>query len=131
MLTSKAATLSIGRRSSIKSISTAIGSSTAPSRSGVKSGASRFVCRTVATSIKDKSNFVLTNEEPPYVKGKHRSNALELIEKHPVIEVEGEIVVCDGGGGALGHPLEYISLERPGQIAVCIYCGLKFKSKAH
>lgn len=40
-----------------------------------------------------------------YKLGKHRSNALELIQKVPPIEVDGDIAVCDGGGGALGHPL--------------------------
>ncbi|KAL3912302.1 MAG: hypothetical protein SGARI_001229, partial [Bacillariaceae sp.] len=49
-----------------------------------------------------------TYEESEYKLGKHRSNALELIEQVPVIEVEGEMAICDGGGGALGHPLEYI-----------------------
>ena len=69
-------------------------------------------------------------EESKYKLGKHRSNALELIEKVPVVEVEGERAICDGGGGALGHPLEYISLQRPNVIERCKYCGLRFKSKA-
>ena len=68
--------------------------------------------------------------ESEYKLGKHRSNALELIEKVDVIEVEGEMAICDGGGGALGHPLEYISLQRPGVIERCKYCGLRFKSKS-
>jgi len=51
------------------------------------------------------------------------------MEKVPVIEVDGERATCDGGGGALGHPLEYISLQRPGQVKACIYCGLKYKKK--
>ena len=73
--------------------------------------------------------------------GKHRSNALELIEKQPIIEVDGDIAVCDGGGGALGHPLEYIKLgaradydEKNGEAGEdggvsCIYCGLKYRKK--
>jgi NADH dehydrogenase (ubiquinone) Fe-S protein 6 len=73
--------------------------------------------------------------------GKHRSNALELIEKQPIIEVDGDIAVCDGGGGALGHPLEYIKLgaradydEKNGEVGEdggvsCIYCGLKYRKK--
>jgi hypothetical protein len=28
-----------------------------------------------------------------------------------VVEVEGMIAVCNGGGGALGHPTEYIELN--------------------
>ena len=49
------------------------------------------------------------------------------------------MAVCDGGGGALGHPLEYIKLgnradyehpddERKG--VACIYCGLRYRKKA-
>mmetsp|Transcript_53405 Transcript_53405/g.129948 ORF Transcript_53405/g.129948 Transcript_53405/m.129948 type:complete len:156 (+) Transcript_53405:2316-2783(+) len=71
-----------------------------------------------------------TYEESEYKLGKHRSNALELIEQVPIIEVEKEMAICDGGGGALGHPLEYISLERPGVVERCKYCGLRFASKA-
>jgi len=48
------------------------------------------------------------------------------------------MAVCDGGGGALGHPLEYIKLgaradydegntEEAG--VRCIYCGLRYRSK--
>lgn len=62
--------------------------------------------------------------------GKHRSNALELVEQHEVIYVDGERAICDGGGGALGHPLEYISLQRPGQVERCKYCGLRFGSNS-
>jgi NADH dehydrogenase (ubiquinone) Fe-S protein 6 len=48
----------------------------------------------------------------------------------PVIEVDGTIAVCDGGGGALGHPIEYIKLDgRNGAPVSCIYCGLKYKMK--
>ena len=71
-----------------------------------------------------------TNGESEFKLGKHRSNALELIEKVPIVEVEGEMAICDGGGGALGHPLEYISLERPHVVERCKYCGLRFASKA-
>jgi NADH dehydrogenase (ubiquinone) Fe-S protein 6 len=71
-----------------------------------------------------------TYEESEFKLGKHRSNALELIEKFPVIEVDKEMAICDGGAGPLGHPLEYISLERPGVIERCKYCGLRFASKA-
>ena len=54
---------------------------------------------------------------------------MELVHKVPVIEVDGEMAVCDGGGGALGHPLEYISLARPGAIEYCKYCGLRYTMK--
>ena len=69
-------------------------------------------------------------EESEFKLGKHRSNALELVEKHEVVWVEGERAICDGGGGALGHPLEYISLQRPNEIQRCKYCGLRFGSKS-
>ena len=67
-----------------------------------------------------------------YELGKHRSNALELVEQQDVIEVDGEIAVCDGGGGALGHPLEYINLrtyEGNKTYKECIYCALKYRRK--
>jgi len=71
-----------------------------------------------------------TNAESEFKMGKHRSNALDLIKKNPVIEVEGERAICDGGGGPLGHPLEYISLQRPHVVVGCKYCGLQFASKS-
>jgi uncharacterized Zn-finger protein len=45
-----------------------------------------------------------------------------------IIEVETKNVGCDGGGGALGHPLVYLSLEQAGQID-CPYCGRRFVLK--
>ena len=41
-----------------------------------------------------------------------------------VIYVDQKRVCCDGGGGALGHPLVWYSLE-DGET-VCEYCGRKF-----
>lgn len=80
----------------------------------------------------DKSLNRLSRTESIYKLGKHRSNALELILKVPIIEVEGDVAVCDGGGGALGHPLEYIKVGgRGGEPTPCIYCGLRYKEKAH
>ena len=77
-----------------------------------------------------KSKYVISQTDAPYAKGKHRSNALDLIEKQPVIEVEGDMAVCDGGGGVLGHPLEYIKVGSNGGKPVgCIYCGLKYQQK--
>jgi len=79
----------------------------------------------------DKSLNRLTRTESIYKLGKHRSNALELIQKVPPIEVEGDMAVCDGGGGALGHPLEYIKVGyRGGKPVSCVYCGLKYVQKA-
>ncbi|KAL9189023.1 hypothetical protein ACHAXT_011513 [Thalassiosira profunda] len=83
-------------------------------------------------SGEDKSLNRLSRTESEYKLGKHRSNALELIQKVPPIEVEGDMAVCDGGGGALGHPLEYIKVGyRNGEPASCIYCGLRYVQKGH
>jgi NADH dehydrogenase (ubiquinone) Fe-S protein 6 len=84
-------------------------------------------CTVYCTTLKTNLRIRPTQ----YETGKHRSNALELVEKQPVIEVEGEMAICDGGGGSLGHPVEYISLQIPGVIGVCKYCALKFKSVDH
>ncbi|KAJ1434687.1 zinc-finger domain-containing protein, partial [Ochromonadaceae sp. CCMP2298] len=63
-----------------------------------------------------------------YAHGKFRSNAQALVNEIPVIEVAGHVAVCDGGSGALGHPVEYIQLDTVSKKpAVCKYCGLRFK----
>lgn len=41
-----------------------------------------------------------------------------------IIYVADRRVCCDGGGGALGHPKVYYSLE-DGQVE-CGYCGRRF-----
>ena len=46
-----------------------------------------------------------------------------------VIEVDTTPVGCDGGGGALGHPLIYIPLGADG-TGECGYCDRKFVLKA-
>lgn len=64
----------------------------------------------------------------------HRSNAMELIAKVPVIEVAANVAMCDGGGGATGHPIEFIKLDRRDGAAptMCKYCGLRFqKAEGH
>lgn len=43
-------------------------------------------------------------------------------------EVEDPKVVCDGGGGALGHPKVYLTLNAEGE-AVCPYCDDIFRLK--
>jgi NADH dehydrogenase (ubiquinone) Fe-S protein 6 len=60
----------------------------------------------------------------------HRSNAEQLIDKAPIIDVHGSVAVCDGGGGALGHPIEFIQLNMvaEGIENTCKYCGLRFRS---
>lgn len=44
------------------------------------------------------------------------------------IEVTSDRVGCDGGGGALGHPLVYLSLSRDGTVD-CPYCGRHYVLK--
>jgi uncharacterized Zn-finger protein len=39
-----------------------------------------------------------------------------------IIHVETATVGCDGGGGALGHPLVYLSIGQSGETD-CPYCG--------
>jgi uncharacterized Zn-finger protein len=39
--------------------------------------------------------------------------------------VTSRVVGCDGGGGALGHPLVYLRIEHDGDV-VCPYCSRRF-----
>ena len=60
----------------------------------------------------------------------HGTNAEAMIAQATIepIVVDAHTAVCDGGGGALGHPLEFIQLNRVeiGSPETCPYCGLKF-----
>ena len=60
-----------------------------------------------------------------------RSNAENLLKKVDVVEVDDSDVVCDGGGGSLGHPLSYLLLddEQPEVPKQCLYCGTKYIMK--
>lgn len=64
---------------------------------------------------------------------KHHSNAQELVNKIAPIKVKGSVAVCDGGGGVLGHPVEYIQLatKTEGKPQVCKYCGLRYVHDHH
>ena len=42
------------------------------------------------------------------------------------IAVATSTVSCDGGGGPLGHPKVYLSLDRSGEID-CPYCGQRYR----
>ena len=72
--------------------------------------------------------------EGVYPGGHHRSNAMDLVFKVPPIKVSSNVAVCDGGGGALGHPVEYITLDfihkenAGGKAGICKYCGLRYES---
>lgn len=72
--------------------------------------------------------------DPEQVRSKWGSDAMEKIQETPPIQVDGNVAACDGGGGALGHPIEYIKLLVSDEDAgpqVCKYCGLKFVRKGH
>ena len=44
------------------------------------------------------------------------------------ISADEKEVACDGGGGALGHPLVYLPIgDKP--YIVCYYCGRRFEKK--
>lgn len=59
----------------------------------------------------------------------HRSNAEAMVNALPVILVQSTTALCDGGGGATGHPVEYMRLDKRegASPAVCKYCGLRYK----
>ncbi|PLW25302.1 hypothetical protein PCANC_27228 [Puccinia coronata f. sp. avenae] len=40
--------------------------------------------------------------------------AIDLIRREPIRMVTSRVAVCDGGGGALGHPKIFINLDKPG-----------------
>lgn len=50
------------------------------------------------------------------------------IEPPETIEVDSVNISCDGGGGALGHPKVYLSLEKDGRVE-CPYCDRLFVLK--
>ncbi len=47
--------------------------------------------------------------------------------------MKGYTAICDGGGGALGHPIEYIQLDNVASKgpAICKYCGLRYEHDHH
>ncbi|XP_018582652.2 NADH dehydrogenase [ubiquinone] iron-sulfur protein 6, mitochondrial [Scleropages formosus] len=57
--------------------------------------------------------------------------AINLVDEEPISYVETNVVSCDGGGGALGHPKVYINLDKETKVGTCGYCGLRFQQKHH
>jgi uncharacterized Zn-finger protein len=47
------------------------------------------------------------------------------MEPTEIIIVETTVVGCDGDGGALGHPLVYLNMEKAGRVD-CPYCSRRF-----
>lgn len=48
-----------------------------------------------------------------------------MSDSSDTIAVDHEVVACDGGGGALGHPRVFLNMEGKGRIE-CPYCGRRF-----
>lgn len=46
-------------------------------------------------------------------------------EPPETIEVEDSTVACDGGGGALGHPRVFLTVDADGKVE-CPYCDRLF-----
>jgi uncharacterized Zn-finger protein len=46
-----------------------------------------------------------------------------------IIEVDKDRIGCDGGVGALGHPLVYLTMDSSGKVD-CPYCGRRFIRRA-
>ena len=53
------------------------------------------------------------------------SEEVLLVDDREVVITDAMHVRCDGGNGPLGHPVEFITLERDGQ-AICKYCGRRY-----
>ena len=53
-----------------------------------------------------------------------------IFEGEEIVITDEETVSCDGGGGALGHPVEYMRLPRNGEIT-CKYCDRRFIHPGH
>ena len=47
------------------------------------------------------------------------------MEPAEIVEVTKQRIGCDGGGGALGHPLVYYTVPTEGHVD-CGYCGRRF-----
>ncbi len=48
-----------------------------------------------------------------------------LVDDREVVITDAMHVRCDGGGGPLGHPMEFMTLEGDGEV-VCKYCGRRY-----
>ncbi len=53
-----------------------------------------------------------------------------LVDDREVVITDAVYVRCDGGSGPLGHPLEYMTLEKDAEI-VCNYCGRRYIHATH
>jgi uncharacterized Zn-finger protein len=61
-----------------------------------------------------------------------------MAQQEELFWVEGREVVltpdlhvrCDGGNGPLGHPVEFMTLEKGGEV-MCKYCGRRYLHTSH
>lgn len=56
----------------------------------------RMAARTLSTAV-PKTYFSKEQSKSVYEYGAHRSNAEELIDQLPIVEVDGPVALCDGG----------------------------------
>jgi uncharacterized Zn-finger protein len=56
--------------------------------------------------------------------------AFYLVDDREVVITRHDHVACDGGGGALGHPIEYMTLAEKGEV-ICKYCGRRYLGSDH
>ena len=60
----------------------------------------------------------------------HGSNAEELVNQMPIVQVHGNTARCTGVNAiGLGHPVQYIQLNKriTNTPATCKWCGLRFQ----
>ena len=48
------------------------------------------------------------------------------MEPAETVAVAEKKIGCDGGGGALGHPMVYLTIEAESGAVDCPYCGKRF-----
>ncbi|KAH9257758.1 hypothetical protein BASA81_004224 [Batrachochytrium salamandrivorans] len=83
-------------------------------------------------SSKESLRDELLQEATGKYTNKHHSNSERLVSEIPIIWLQSDTAVCDGGGGLLGHPLEYMNLKRQKSgPETCKYCGLRFQKEEH
>ncbi|KAJ0396346.1 hypothetical protein P43SY_008647 [Pythium insidiosum] len=95
--------------------------------------ATRQVVASIASQQRAGFATIYDNKMPFEDVNRHRSDAEQRIAQVPIVDVEGDVAVCDGGGGALGHPLEYIQLDtvRHNEPQTCKYCDMEVSLCGH
>ncbi|KAL4557263.1 hypothetical protein LXL04_035436 [Taraxacum kok-saghyz] len=74
---------------------------------------------------------ITTSHTAKWMQDTSKKSPMELINEVPPIKIDGRIAVCEGDTDpALGHPFEFICLDKP-EPAICKYCGLRFVQDHH